>query len=188
MRVEELKTFYILDSLANHNDMRNTLLSYFEQVDSDLNKLHTEDVIQRLDWSRAKDFSRPWAKYFTESINDKLMAVITELGYNEYVIDELWFQQYVQGGYHGWHAHGSSFTAVYYLELDADAPKTELIEPYMQSRKIIADVKEGDLLLFPSFVLHRAPRVTSDSRKTIVSFNVNFYSPDHATLLKASKL
>jgi hypothetical protein len=188
VHIEELKTFYILDSLANHNDMRSTLLSYFEQVDSDSNKLHSEDAIQRLDWSRAKDFTRPWAKYFTKSINDKLMEVITELGYNEYVIDELWFQQYIQGGYHGWHAHGSSFTAVYYLELDEGAPKTELIEPYMQGRKITADVKEGDLLLFPSFVLHRAPKVISDTRKTIVSFNVNFYSPDHATLLKASKL
>ena len=101
--------------------------------------------------------------------------MLTKLGYVEYAIDELWFQQYVQGGYHGWHAHGSSFTAVYYLELNADAPRTELVEPYMQGKKIVADVQEGDLLLFPSFVIHRAPKIVSDTRKTIISFNINFY-------------
>lgn len=175
MRIEELKTFYIVDTLDNHRSIKPELLAYFDNVQSDNGTGHSSDAIQRLDWSRAKDFTRPWAKYFTESINDKLIAVITELGYNEYAIDELWFQQYVQDGYHGWHAHGSSFTAVYYLELNADAPRTELIEPYMQGKKIVADVQEGDLLLFPSFVIHRAPKIVSDTRKTIISFNINFY-------------
>jgi hypothetical protein len=30
---------------------------------------------------------------------------------------------------HGWHTHGNNFTAVYYLELNEQSPKTELIDP-----------------------------------------------------------
>jgi len=188
MKIEELKAFYVLDNLENHKSIKPKLLNFIKNIDGDTKQGHSSDDIRKLDWTRAKDFSRPWAKYFIESINDKLLFLLTKLGYDEYAIDELWFQQYVYNGYHGWHAHGSSFTAVYYLELDKHAPKTELIEPYMHNRKIVADVQEGDLLLFPSFVIHRAPRVIVDTRKTIISFNINFYSANQTTLIKIDKL
>lgn len=188
MRIEKLDAFYVLDKLDNHKAIKPKLLALIKNAVGDSEGGHSADVIQKLDWTKAKDFSRPWTKYFTEAINDKLLSILSNLGYNEYAIDELWFQQYVTGGYHGWHAHGSSFTAVYYLELAKDAPKTELIEPYMHNRKIIADVQEGDLLLFPSFVIHRAPRINVDTRKTIISFNINFYSADQKTLNKIEYL
>jgi hypothetical protein len=34
-------------------------------------------------------------------------------------------------------------------------------------------VKEGDILIFPSFILHRGKRNKSNKTKTIISFNCN---------------
>ena len=41
-------------------------------------------------------------------------------------------------------------------------------------RKITVDAKEGDIVIFPSFINHRAPKMQSDTRKTIISFNLQF--------------
>ena len=36
--------------------------------------------------------------------------------------------------------------------------------------------KEGDILFFPAYLLHRAPRNKSKERKTVISFNCDFYN------------
>jgi hypothetical protein len=57
------------------------------------------------------------------------------------------------------------------LDLPEGSPKTQLLNPINQDEIIEMDVKEGDVLTFPSFILHRAPRVDSDVVKTIISWN-----------------
>ena len=73
---------------------------------------------------------------------------------------------------HNWHIHGENYTGVYYLELPDDTPKTELIDQY--DKKITVKANEGDIVIFPSFIIHRGPKVLNDSRKTIISFNLEF--------------
>ena len=79
-----------------------------------------------------------------------------------------WFQQYIQGSDFGWHQHGGHWACIYYLELPEMSEATEFLN-YGQF-----DVKEGDLLFFPTFLVHRSPTIKSDSRKTIISTNFNF--------------
>jgi hypothetical protein len=57
------------------------------------------------------------------------------------------------------------------VDLPEGAPKTQLLNPMNQKEIIELDVKEGDVLTFPSFILHRAPNVESNIVKTIISFN-----------------
>ena len=95
---------------------------------------------------------------------------MNKVGLKGVQIKDLWFQQYTKGDTHGWHVHGENFTGVYYLELGQTSPKTELIEP-LSKRKITVEASEGDVVIFPSVYIHRAPKVQSDERKTIISFN-----------------
>ena len=45
----------------------------------------------------------------------------------------------------------------------------------MITEKIITfNVKEGDLLTFPAFMIHRSDEIKNKKRKTIISFNSNF--------------
>jgi predicted 2-oxoglutarate/Fe(II)-dependent dioxygenase YbiX len=39
-------------------------------------------------------------------------------------------------------------------------------------------VEEGDVILFPSSAIHRAPVVLNDTRKTIVSWNLFLLDPN----------
>lgn len=102
----------------------------------------------------------------------EMLEIYNNMGYSGFNVSEIWFQQYLKDSEHGWHIHGGNFTNVYYLELPEGTPKTQIINPYNQKDIIEVDVKEGDLLVFPSYVLHKAPKNISDKRKTIISFNV----------------
>ena len=83
-----------------------------------------------------------------------------------------WYQQYHHGDTHSWHDHagGSTLSVIYYLELPEGTPGTEFIDPYT-GRVHRPRVKEGDVIVFPSFVRHRSPENKSDQRKTIISLN-----------------
>ncbi len=79
----------------------------------------------------------------------------------------------MNSGTHGWHTHSDNYTGVYYLELPDETPKTQIVNPLNQTEIIDLDIKEGDIVLFPSFIIHRAPINKSNKRKTIISFDIN---------------
>jgi hypothetical protein len=47
------------------------------------------------------------------------------------------------------------------------------------------NVKEGDIVIFPSIAIHRAPVVKNDLTKTIISFNIEFFDiqPDYMQVI-----
>ena len=91
------------------------------------------------------------------------------------LIKKVWFQQYNKDDYHGWHIHGDNYTGVYYLDFPRGSTPTELIEQGSLN-KITIKAKEGDILIFPAFIIHRSPRIVKDIQKTIISFNIEMYS------------
>jgi hypothetical protein len=172
--LSKLESYYAVGQLPDHENIKQKILDllddavYFKLQAKDE---YYDDSISKLDWIDSRDFERPWVKFFMPHIQDYLNALSFSLGYQGAIIDEIWFQQYKNLDTHGWHTHGSNFTGVYYLEFDEQSPKTEIIEPSNQNRKIIPDVKEGSVLIFPSYTIHRAPKIHNDIRKTIISFN-----------------
>ena len=172
--LSKLESYYAVGQLPDHENIKQKILNllddavYFKlQAKDD----YYDDSISKLDWDDARDFERPWVEFFMPYIENYLSALSFALGYQSAIIDEIWFQQYKNLDSHGWHTHGSNFTGVYYLEFDDRSPKTEIIEPNNQNRKIIPDIKEGSVLIFPSYTIHRAPQIHNDIRKTIISFN-----------------
>ena len=60
------------------------------------------------------------------------------------------------------------------MHLPENSPQTEIMNPDDLTKKQKLNVKEGDIIIFPSFVVHKAPKLINHYRKTIVSFNINF--------------
>jgi len=79
-----------------------------------------------------------------------------------------WFQQYKQGSDFGWHQHSGHWALVYYLELPEMSESTEFLNYDNIS------VEEGDVIFFPTFLVHRSPIITSNMRKTIIATNIEF--------------
>lgn len=165
---------YVIYSFPQHNDIKNELLSLINYAESTHPVSENVEVdISRADWFNSNDFSRPWVNFISEHIVDSIKKMYMEIGFDGLTINEIWFQQYFKNSKHGWHTHSANFTNVYYLELSEESPKTLLLDPFDKKTIIEVDVKEGDILLFPSFILHKAPENMSDHRKTIISYNVN---------------
>ena len=176
MKKIELKSLALLDSFTPHSKIKNDLLFLMSKQLSD--KLNHNDNIEKLDWSQHKDMSRPWVQLVKTDLINHFKKCAKILHYEDIELKALWFQQYDKSGVHNWHSHGDNYTGVYYVEMSKENPKTELIEP-ATNKKITLECKEGDIIIFPAFMIHRAPINKSEKRKTIVSFNFNFTNADN---------
>ena len=163
--------------LVDHSRIRDRILTEIERDYCTESTAQFPDRVSKLDWSKGHDLTRPWVKIFFPNFDITIKNFIKGLGYNNYVIDAIWYQQYLEGDTHGWHTHGKTYTGVYYLEFPDKSSRTELYSPF-NFKKHTIKAKEGDIIIFPSHWIHRGPCNTS-KRKTIVYFNfeIDFGNP-----------
>jgi len=113
------------------------------------------------------DEPRTYQKLF-EQVTYPYVTEIGELyGLGLEKLQRLWFQQYTQNTDFGWHQHSGHWAVVYYLELPEISEATEFLNYDMQ-------LKEGQLIFFPTFLVHRSPIIKSNTRKTIIATNVSY--------------
>mgnify|MGYP001334840364 CR=1 FL=1 len=167
--------------LFDHTRIKNKILSEIENDEcnetsgGDL-EYKVDDKVSKLDWTKASDFTRPWIKIFLPNFKKTVNGFLGNLGYETYTLEQMWYQQYLEGDTHGWHTHSSTYTGVYYLEFPKGSSRTELYSPFNFKKHTITS-KEGDIIIFPSHWIHRGPP-NSSNRKTIISFNfkVDFWN------------
>ena len=165
----------ILEKFKYHKEIKEKLLSLINNSFSNhmQNDVYGDDI-QRLDWSKNLDYSREWVKYVKPKLEEHFNKCAQILNYEKCEVNGMWYQQYFKNDTHTWHIHGENYTGVYYLELPKNSPKTELLDQVNINNKITIQAIEGDIVIFPSFIIHRSPRIVSNTRKTIISFNLNF--------------
>ena len=173
MKKIKIENICLHDQFTDHSKIKQTVLNLINKAESfkldEVLEDKTTMSINKSDWDISSDQNRKWVNFFSPYLRDNFDRFFKELGFlNNYVIKNLWFQQYVPGDIHNWHVHADNYTGVYYLNFDG-TDKTQLINPYDKA-VIDIEAKEGDLIIFPSSVVHRCPKVSVD--KTIISFNV----------------
>ena len=174
MKKYKLECAYSISKFKPHKELKARLLDLIAESTSEhVVQPHAEVDITRTDWATSSNFTRPWVEYLKQPLVEHMLDVYKDLGYGGYTLHEIWFQQYQKNSQHGWHTHSANFTNVYYLEMPDDAPKTLIVNAFNQQEIIEVEVEEGDILVFPSFVVHKAPINISNNRKTIISYNVN---------------
>lgn len=151
----------------SHNFIKEILLDFISKTKSYSSNV---DSISSLDWENASDFNREWVIFFLNFWFIEIEEIKNHIGCQSINLQDIWFQQYQKNDSHGWHTHRGNFTGVYYLELSEKSPRTQLIDPFSK-REVTIKAKEGDLIIFPSHIKHRAPINNSEKRKTIISWN-----------------
>lgn len=92
---------------------------------------------------------------------------------------EVWFQKYETNMNHAVHNHGpTGFSSVCFIEYNNNFHKpTTFISPFGnyitgELERYEPDVEEGDIIFFPSNLLHYAPSNLSNEIRIIMSFNL----------------
>lgn len=177
MKKIEIGSTILLHPFKHHHSVKKELLYKINNSYSDELKVHTQyygDSIKRLDWSKNLDYGREWIKVVKQKLEEHFDKCAKTLYYQKCHIKGMWYQQYVKNDSHGWHTHSENYTGVYYLEFPEGASTTELIDQFNIHKKISIDCKEGDVVIFPSYIIHRSPKIEKNLRKTIISFNLEF--------------
>lgn len=173
MIIKKIDSFYIINTIKEHNKIKKKLLKLIEKIPTTGIQSKKESVYHS-DWNLPKDYKRDYLDFFYNIVKPYMCDIMKFLYCSHFKIHNAWFQQYIKNDKHDWHNHaGVNFSNIYYLEMPNQYMKTEFYN--ILTKKITTfNLKEGDLLTFPAYMVHRSKKIKSLHRKTIISFNSDF--------------
>ena len=174
----EINSLILKDRFKFHEMIKNDLLQLInESSDEGFKKkdIYFNDDLSKTDWPLANNWEREWGKRYKNLFVEQFKNFANALGYKDIQLSKLWYQQYGFKQTHGWHIHARNYTGAYYLELPQDAPYTEFIYPSNLNKGFTIEVKEGDIIFFPCYFMHRSKASLSKKTKTIISWNLDFF-------------
>lgn len=135
-----------------------------------------ESFISNSDWGIR---SHSWFKFaLSEKDRENFKELVLRKFKKTYFqVRQDWFNQYDpgSGSEHPFHVHTGGHincAGVYYVELDDKSLGTILRESDSQL-EVQPEVREGEILFFPSNIWHRSPPNNTNTRKTVVPFNIS---------------
>ena len=126
------------------------------------------------------NFYRNWNKAnfledFIRIFKDEFNLINTK--YNRKInLYNLWSVSYKKGKYHVPHNHSSTgYCGILYLDMKPDSPKTTYIQPWnnQEDRSVLytPQVKPGDMMIVPQFLMHYSEPNKINFKKRILSFD-----------------
>ena len=131
------------------------------------------------DFETDRDSQRTYIDPFMEIFSDELQQFGRELNVLSFKIEDIWSVQYKRGDFHAVHTHGTcNFSGVLYLDYDeVEHTPTHFvmqnINPVTNMTDIVSPlVREGDIIIFPSNILHFTTPCKTDKIRKIISFDI----------------
>ena len=117
---------------------------------------------------------------YADTIIDIIKPYLMDISGGEKLdLTDIWYQKYYKGVNHSTHCHGAiGLSSVIYVEYNPEVHSpTRFFSPFRDvwsgdCPTFEEQVEEGDMIIFPSSILHEAPANQSDIRRTIVSYNL----------------
>ena len=167
MKIERIETEIFILDVPQHQRFKERLLSYIDEMPN-----QSFEGVTKSDWNLPVSTERKYLRFFyTRMIGPCMNKLKNYLKAKEWGIANGWFQQYGKNSEHTWHIHAdANWANSYFLELPDPAFKTEI---KIKDKIIEYEVKEGQLICFPAYLLHRS-KPNGDQRKTAIAFNSHF--------------
>ena len=163
---DSLPNFIHIIPVENHKIYKTILLDKIDEMKTRYDiQLNEKGYYYDFNMSRAE---RPYQVVFEDILSNVCVDIEEYYGLKITSFGRPWFQQYIQGSDFGWHQHNGHWAVVYYVELPEMTEATEFLN-FGQF-----NVKEGDIIFFPTFLIHRSPVIKSKLQKTIIATNVDF--------------
>jgi len=127
------------------------------------------------------------APKFHEHALTHIQPDITGLNYRHNIM-HMWYHQMQKSDYIGWDNHQyCQWSGVYFIEVPDPKYITEFLDHHSLEVMQPAATYAGDMIIFPSWLLHRAPIMQTDQRKSIISWNMDVtyvFSDEYLNSLK----
>ena len=155
---------YVVD-IKKHDENKDALLDYFEMMQTTYN-IKQDEYISFTDYFSHFNYHPPYEQLFHKTIGDELQTFCDSLDEQlTFHMQGCWVHQYETNNSFGWHTHEfCQFAAVYYLELPDDSEAAQF-RPHIK----VPPIKEGQLIIFPAWLPHRAPKNKSKNRNTVIT-------------------
>ena len=173
--IEELSLFsvpVIKIKTKNWEQKKDRLLAL---VDLDNPSFAYPDVIT--DYHANSEKGVPYLAEFCNIVQDELKLLLEKSKGSAINMNFLWAQRYKKSNYMIAHTHGPiGYSATLYTEFDKSChPSIRFISPIHDAEGGLQfyepDIDEGDLIAFPSFLMHDVRHSTTDKSRTIFAFN-----------------
>lgn len=168
--IQNIYPYFFVGRIPNHSEIKNKILEEIENMGlfsyiSEKNGVK----ISNTDWYLPSSEYRSYYEIAGPALKDYCQRLCSFLKYDNIDIDNYWYQQYKPGDYHRWHNHPKGmFSSVYYLDLGEGSPRTTF--KFMEN-EFDLEVEEGQVITFPSFLVHCSKTNRSNKTKTVLAFN-----------------
>jgi hypothetical protein len=170
----DLNNIIFKSKIENHSKIKKSILDSISSMGTNslVNSVSRENIFNT-DWHLDSKIPRPYFEIVEYYLFTHCEKVPNYYGYKDVLISNMWFQQYKPGDYHRFHVHPKSvFSNVYYVDISENTPKTTFL---FKGKETYIPVEEGDVLTFPSFLVHNSPKNIDNKIKTVISFNSDAY-------------
>ena len=123
---------------------------------------------------------RNYINDFLSIFSEELQEFGREINVESFKIEDIWAVQYKKGDFHAVHTHGTcNLSAILYLDYDEiEHTPTHFVvgQDNLKNSTEIASppVMEGEIVIFPSNMLHFTTPNSSDKIRRIISFDITY--------------
>lgn len=173
IQVKKLSAEYVQGRMPNHDHIQDDLIRQIRSARS--HSIDAEDERVSFTDLRFRNEHRPWIDTFYKNIDPYLIDFSKQYMHRDFTISNCWFMRYQRGDFSDWHVHeNSSWASVYFLKLPSPSIKTSLLSFGDRSLIPLDEVQEGDIISFPSCMIHCSKPNPFDEEKIVIAFNTDF--------------
>lgn len=184
MPIREHHPFWIPTFIVTVSDWQNKKQKLLSMVDFSDSECVNEN--QFTDYHKYLGTYAPYKEDFINILLDELVEFSKHLD-AELEIGSVWCQRYANTNLMAPHNHGAiGYSAVLYAELTDEHKATTFTAPYLNfingnTIQHTPKMSEGEIIFFPSALMHYAEPNKSTENRTIFSFNMKIVSAKKKT-------
>ena len=156
-----------------------------EQKDEFLSRINWDDEECDVDPGTYSDYFKYYDRGIVPDYYSDLITILAKplqefaSSYPGAYTENAWCQRYTDTGCHPAHTHGAlGFSAVFYAQLSPSDNPTSFFSPVLdpwtgQIESLVPEATEGDIIFFPSYLIHQYLPHRGTLDKIIFSFNLS---------------
>lgn len=185
IEAKEFKIPFYKHTFENWSEVKPSLA----RIRDDLINFYMEgNADERMQTTFSVPSSPEYDKFMLQTVEilRPVIDIFTKVTGYDLQLNGLWFQKYYTNGMHDIHNHGfGCISSIVFLDFDYEEHRPPLfISPFLNfitgdSLQYEPSVREGDMLFFPSTLLHAVPPNYSEKLRSVIALNLKIVSKDH---------